>query len=49
MDLNITQLQALADLAREKDLAEITITDGDKKIVATTKMPYDIYSVKGYD
>jgi acetyl-CoA carboxylase biotin carboxyl carrier protein len=36
MDLNITQLQALADLAREKDLAEITITDGDKKITIKT-------------
>jgi acetyl-CoA carboxylase biotin carboxyl carrier protein len=36
MDLNITQLQALADLAREKDLAEITITDGDQKITIKT-------------
>ena len=49
MDLNIKQLQALADLAREKDLAEITITDGDKTI--TIKMPasvsHNIHQISG--
>jgi acetyl-CoA carboxylase biotin carboxyl carrier protein len=49
MDLNIAQLQALADLAREKDLAEITITDGDKKITIKTpaSVSHTIHQVGG--
>lgn len=49
MDLNITQLQALADLAREKDLAEITITDGDKKITIKTpaSVSHTIHQIGG--
>ncbi len=49
MDLNITQLQALADLAREKDLAEITITDGDQKITIKTpaSVSHTIHQIGG--
>jgi acetyl-CoA carboxylase biotin carboxyl carrier protein len=49
MDLNITQLQALADLAREKDLAEITINDGDKKITIKTpaSVSHTIHQIGG--
>ncbi len=49
MDLNIAQLQALADLAREKDLAEITITDGDKKITIKTpsSVSHTIHQIGG--
>jgi acetyl-CoA carboxylase biotin carboxyl carrier protein len=49
MDLNIEQLQALADLARDKDLAEITITDGDKKITIKTpaSVSHTIHQIAG--
>jgi acetyl-CoA carboxylase biotin carboxyl carrier protein len=49
MDLNIQQLEALAELARAKDLAEITITDGDKKITIKTpaSVSHTIHQVAG--
>jgi len=36
VDLNIEHLKALAALAKENELAEITITDGDKSITIKT-------------
>ena len=36
MDLNIEQLKALAELANGSNLAEITVTDGDKSITIKT-------------
>jgi acetyl-CoA carboxylase biotin carboxyl carrier protein len=36
MDVNIEQLKALAELAKANDLAEITVTDGDKSITIKT-------------
>jgi acetyl-CoA carboxylase biotin carboxyl carrier protein len=36
MDVNIEQLKALAELAKANELAEITVTDGDKSITIKT-------------
>jgi acetyl-CoA carboxylase biotin carboxyl carrier protein len=36
MDVNIEQLKALAELAKVNELAEITVTDGDKSITIKT-------------
>lgn len=36
MDLNLEQVKVLAELASEKNLAEITISDGDKSITIKT-------------
>jgi acetyl-CoA carboxylase biotin carboxyl carrier protein len=37
MDVNLEQIKALAELAAEKGLAELTVSDGDKSV--TLKMP----------
>jgi len=36
MDVDIKQIRQLADLAIEKDLAEIVVTDGDKSVTIKT-------------
>lgn len=43
MDFNLEQVKALAELANEQQLAEITITDGDKKL--TIKTPASVAPV----
>jgi acetyl-CoA carboxylase biotin carboxyl carrier protein len=37
MEININQIRELADLAQEKNLAELTVQDGDKSV--TIKLP----------
>lgn len=43
MDFNLEQVKALAELANDQQLAEITITDGDKKL--TIKTPASVAPV----
>lgn len=44
MDINISQIKELADLAQEKNLAELTVQDGEKSI--TIKLPgYNVQHV----
>ena len=38
MDINLDQIRALAELAQEKNLAELTVEDGDKSV--TIKLPF---------